>query len=334
MGNHKNAIIRYRKLDSCFRNPGKKYFIEDLIEACSHAVSEFSGTVLTISRRQIFEDIKFMESESGYAAEIGRFRDGKRSYYRYHDLRFSIDKQPFNETEINQLQEASLILSRFEGIPLFEQAHSVLSRIQKGFSVDQIYPIVSFEQNPYLQGLSFFGDLFAAIFYKKVLEVHYCNFKGEASCFLFHPYCLKEYRNRWYVIGHYPAQQSYTWLLALDRIEQLDVKNDPFIPNPGIDWEDYFFHTIGVTIKAGQQAQKILIWFHTDAAPYVKTKPIHGTQKIVAEDSLGLIIALTIIPNYEFFQNILAFGDSAEIKSPEHLRQRMKTKLQGALDRY
>ena len=62
MATNKHAIIRYQTLDKCFRNPGRKYFIEDLVEACSIAIYEFSGNNNGIKRRQVLEDIKFMES--------------------------------------------------------------------------------------------------------------------------------------------------------------------------------------------------------------------------------------------------------------------------------
>lgn len=334
MGNNKNALIRYRRLDSCFRNTGRRYFMADLIAECSEAITAFAETEATVSRRQIYEDLKFMESEAGYQAEIGRYQEGKKTYYRYEDPSFSIDQQPFNAQEINQLQEAVLLLSRFEGIPLFQQTSSILSKLQQGFSSEDFNPLVSFDDNPYLRGLSYFGELFAAIFYKKVLQVEYRNFQGETSHFHFHPYHLKEYRNRWYVIGYHSVQKKTNWLLALDRIQQLQEGVESYREAEDIDWEDYFYHAIGVTIKADQTAEKTLLHFHPKAAPYVKTKPLHGTQKIVSEDEKGLVLSLEILPNFEFYQNILAFGEQVEILAPEHFRHHIKDRLREALSAY
>lgn len=66
MATNKHAIIRYQTLDKCFRNPGRRYYIEDLVEACNNSIYEFTGNDLGIKRRQILEDIKFMESTQGW----------------------------------------------------------------------------------------------------------------------------------------------------------------------------------------------------------------------------------------------------------------------------
>jgi len=66
MATNKNASIRYNVLDKCFRNPGRKYYIENLVNACNDALLEFSGNPDGIKKRQIFEDIKFMESVQGW----------------------------------------------------------------------------------------------------------------------------------------------------------------------------------------------------------------------------------------------------------------------------
>ena len=101
MSVNKNALIRYKVLDSCFRNHAKKYFIEDLIDECSNVLAELNPSTNGISRRQIFQDIQFMESTEGWSIELEKSRAGKRIYYRYVDPKFSINNMPLNELEIN-----------------------------------------------------------------------------------------------------------------------------------------------------------------------------------------------------------------------------------------
>jgi hypothetical protein len=120
MATNKNATIRYQSLNRCFRNPGRKYFIEDLIEACNTSLLDNDPSSTGIKRRQIFEDIKFMRDSQGFDAPIESYKDGKKVYYRYSDLSFSINNQPLNEMEANQLKEALLTISRFKGMPQFE----------------------------------------------------------------------------------------------------------------------------------------------------------------------------------------------------------------------
>ncbi len=69
MSTNKNAAIRYQALDKCFRDRRHRYYIDDLINACDEALIYYNGTG-GVSRRQIFEDIKFMESETGWSIPL------------------------------------------------------------------------------------------------------------------------------------------------------------------------------------------------------------------------------------------------------------------------
>lgn len=67
MATNKNATIRYHALDRCFSNYRRKFFIEDLVDACNISIYEFSGIEEGVKRRQVFDDITFMESEQGWS---------------------------------------------------------------------------------------------------------------------------------------------------------------------------------------------------------------------------------------------------------------------------
>ncbi len=78
MATTKNALVRYRVLDKCFRNTGKKYFIDDLLEECNNALAELDSDTSGISIRQLRDDIAFMKREEGWNIELGDFREGKK----------------------------------------------------------------------------------------------------------------------------------------------------------------------------------------------------------------------------------------------------------------
>ena len=101
MAVNKNALIRYKTLDKCFSNQYRKYYINDLIEACNEILSDHYAEEMTVSRRQIFIDIDFMKSDAGYEASIQSIKDGRKVYYRYEDLNFSI----LNKTKTNSFQK-------------------------------------------------------------------------------------------------------------------------------------------------------------------------------------------------------------------------------------
>ena len=81
MGQTKLATIRYQALNRCFSNFSRRYFIEDLIATCNASLKEYLGENAEVKRRQIFDDINFMESESGWAIPLERVKDGKRTYH-------------------------------------------------------------------------------------------------------------------------------------------------------------------------------------------------------------------------------------------------------------
>lgn len=130
MATNKNALIRYKVLDNCFRNPGRRYFINDLIAECESVLLEIDPNSNGISRRQIFEDISFMESKEGWSIELNKLRDGKKVYYRYVDMSFSINNMPLNEIEINQLKAALDILTQFKGMPQFEWINELVPKLK------------------------------------------------------------------------------------------------------------------------------------------------------------------------------------------------------------
>ena len=203
MATNKQATIRYHALDRCFANYGRKFYIEDLINACNESIFDFSGITDGVKRRQIFDDITFMESDQGWSIDLLRIKDGKRVFYRYADRNFSIKNKGLNQTEAEQLNDTLTILSRFKGLPQFEWVEEMQIRVVETFKLkDNIKIAVGFEQNPYLQGLNYFTNIFNAIQNEVVLKISYKGFKqNDKDEFKFHPWYLKQFNNRWFVFG-------------------------------------------------------------------------------------------------------------------------------------
>lgn len=97
-----------------------------------------------------------MESPHGWNIPLEHIRDGHKVYYRYSDISYSINNQPLNETEENQLKEALLTLSRFKGMPQFEWVDEITAKLYAGLGLSgNQQKIIEFEQNLYLKGLEF-----------------------------------------------------------------------------------------------------------------------------------------------------------------------------------
>lgn len=332
---NKNALLRYQVLDRCFRNPGRFYFWEDLVAECERALQYLEGEDKTISRRQIYEDIRFMESEQGFSIPLEKYKMGKRVYYRYSDTSFSIKNQPMNEAEAEQLKSALLVLSRFRGMPQFEWVNEMIPKLEQAFHLrSQEKEIISFDENQYLKGIEYIGALFNAILYKKVLKLCYKPFKSaEIPELIFHPWYLKQYNNRWFVFG-FNENSGVMYNLALDRIECLEETTLEYRENTAIDFSEYFEDIIGVTKPEDEKPVKIVLHFSPEQAPYVTTKPLHGSQKQVSKDENGISISIEVIPNFELEKLILSFGDRVKVLEPAVIREQIREKFRKGMENH
>lgn len=336
MSVNKNALIRYKILDKCFRNPGKKYFINDLIEECEKVMLDIDPESKGISRRQIFDDILFMESSEGWSVELNRHRDGKKVYYRYSDISFSINNMPLNEVELNHLKAAIDILSQFRGMPQFEWFNEMLPKLEQRLSTEtHSHQIIDFDNNQYLKGIELLGVLYNAIRYKKVLLIQYKPFDSEVGLnFVIHPYYLKQYNNRWFLFGFNPDKRKYDWNLAIDRIVKIEENKIKYLSNKQINWNEYFEDIIGVTKPEGAEIQKVTLHFNQNSGRYMVNKPIHGSQKTKWLANGTLELSLNIIINYELERLILSYADSVKVIQPKSLLKTIKQRLNKALDNY
>lgn len=332
MATNKHAQIRYNALNDCFSNTGRRFFIEDLIEACSKAISEYSVSSMGVKRRQVFEDIKFMESERGYRAEIVRHKYGRRVYYRYKDPKFSLMNRSLNQLELDQINQVLITLSRFRGMPQFEWIEDISSRLHS-ISGQQEVNIIDFAQNQFLKGLDFITPIFNAVFYKRVLAIEYLRFKEIKSLMtIVHPYYLKQYNLRWFMFGKDETSGKIV-NLALDRIIKLEERSIAYQVNEDTDFTEYFEDVVGVTVL-DKPLEKIRLRISPDLWPYVETKPIHGSQKRLREITESIEVELELIVNYEFTSQLLSHGEGIQVLEPQWLVLEMKQKISKMLNNY
>ena len=332
MSTNKHAIIRYQTLDKCFRNTGRNYDIEILVEECNKSIYDYSGKEEGIKKRQLYADIRFMESEQGWSIELKKVKEGRRVYYKYQDSNFSISNQPLNETEANQLREALLTLDRFKGLPQYNWINEINTRLESSFNLKKENNIIiSFEQNEYLKGLEFIPELYNAILYKKVLSVFYKSFNAnESSNIIISPYYLKQYNMRWFLFGKSESYKSIT-NLALDRIQSIEIVNQVYIETE-IDFNEYFEDIIGVTLP-NENIENIILIVDKSLIQYITTKPLHGSQKI-KEVNTEFEVYLTIVPNYELETLLLSFGEKIKVKEPQLLVEKIKERVNKMKNNY
>ncbi|MFV0236694.1 WYL domain-containing protein [Empedobacter falsenii] len=328
MAVNKNALIRYKTLDKCFSNPYRKFYLEDLIEKCNEILSDHYGEETTVSRRQIFLDIQFMKSDAGYEAPIESLKDGRKVYYKYDDPDFTIERKPFTNDERLTIENTIELFSRIKGIPGFDAIESIKTKLTEVKDSQSENNIIDFEENEFLIGIEHLTPLYNYIKNKQVLLVAYQSFKSnELQEFFISPYYLKQYNNRWFLFG-WNHKGEYIQNLALDRIQSIESINEQYNKS-NIDFTEYFEDIIGVTNPLDKEVVQVKIQLSDNIIPYIKSKPIHGSQKIVDN-----ILNLNVKLNYELESVILSYGENMKVLEPIELINNLKQRINQLKDFY
>jgi len=324
---NRNALIRYRTIDKCLQNRRRKWTIDDLIEACNDALYEYEGLDKSVSMRTIRLDLNAMRSDKlGYSAPI-IVTDKK--YYSYEDPDYSIANIPLTTQDLNILQEVSHLLRQFKGFSHFNEVSEMLNKLEDKIYSEQhnSHSVIDFEKNELLTGIEWLDVLYKAIISKATVQLTYQSFKArEASDIIFYPYLLKEYRNRWFILGMTKKSKEIC-TFALDRIQQIiTLPGEVFREHKNFDPHTYFSDIVGVTRNTGDTPTLIEFIADRYQSPYIKTKPIHASQKIVEERTEGTVFSICVIPNFELERELTGFGEGLKILSPSSFMRRIKRK--------
>jgi predicted DNA-binding transcriptional regulator YafY len=322
----KNALLRYKIIDKCMRNTGRSYSFGDIKSTIEEELGDINPDWGSVSDRTLRKDIEFMRSTDGYDAPIENYRDGKYHFMRYSEPTFSINKVPINQTEAEKIKSAIAILQRFEGGVEFNWLNEIGPILNDFFGLkNQDKKIIGHDFNEYYSGNEFFSSIFDAISNEQVLKIEYKTFKNEEFTFIFHPYFLKQYNNRWFVFGYNEENSNPQWNVPLDRI--VSIKNEKLnYRKDDTDWPEYFSDMIGVTKPEDARLETVVLRCTAAQTPYLITKPMHESQRPPISNEDGTSdIRLKLVINYELKQHILSFGSGVTVIEPVTLRDEIKS---------
>jgi len=335
MAVNKNALLRYKILDACFRNRYKKWTLDMLIDHVSDALYEYEGMDNGISKRTIQGDIQMMRSDKlGYHAPIIVI---DKRYYTYEDPTYSITNIPLSESDLGKMNEAVNVLKQFKGFSHFKNLTEVVQKLEDHVhsNTNKEAPVILFDRNDRLKGIEYLDMIHESIVTKRPLEVCYQSFNARAaSTFIFNAWWLKEFKNRWFMVG-VRSEKDQVVHLALDRIVKLSIHpKEKYIGNTEFDPEEFYKHIIGVTVFNKYRPSKVVLFVSRTHSPYVETKPLHPSQVITKRLKEGIIIELTVQLNFELEKEILGFGQGMTVLSPRRLQNSIKDNLKKALKFY
>ena len=208
---------------------------------------------------------------------------------------------------------------------------------------------VGFYENMHLVGLEYFAELLEYIVDKKPIEISYIPFNGQPECVKVYPYFLKNYNQRWYLLGRkFNISSDEQSLLstddelsryALDRIKPIKsgdgVAKSPAVkPLDDVAWkendidiEGYYKNMIGVTHTG--DIKETILRFEPARYKYVETKKMLSCQQEIKPgeeyyDAERPTIRMMVMQNKELVQQILSFGCDVEVIKPDSLREDVK----------
>lgn len=335
---NKYALIRYRTIDRCLTNSGAPFPTkEELRTACEEALYGSKGDRISIST--IEKDLNAMRNDGGlgYYAPIAYHRDQRG--YHYEEDGFSIDNLQLNPEELESIRFAARTLVQFKNVPVFSQFGQAIGKIDDrlrmapNLDTRNLDAVVQFESAPATRGSELLMPILENIQSKQMLAMTYKKFQSDAAKeVLLHPYLLKEYRNRWYVIGWNPERDAYR-TYGLDRIQKLNETAEFFTVRNDFNADDFFLHSFGIS-KIAEAPCDVKIHCSQLEFEYLSAQPVHSSQKLTDLGNGSFELSLHVLLTFELIQFLLGLGSAVKVIEPKELQKLMLQNLSNALNLY
>jgi hypothetical protein len=168
----------------------------------------------------------------------------------------------------------------------------------------------------------------------KVLKIAYHDFNRNIDTeFNLNPYCLKIFRQRWYVVGwHEPTQDVRIY--SLDRISQIEITDAKFAYPSDFSPKAYFEGCYGIFRNDGVGIETVLLRANAEERAYLRTLPMHASQQEVETEDDHSVFEYRLRPSFDFKQAVLAMGANVEVLSPQWLRDELHSTFQTLANRY
>jgi len=310
-----SAFRRYQVIDDLLRNSMRKYpSMEDIIDACEEKLGKAPMP------ETIQKDISRMKlpRPEGFDAPIVYNRS--KSGYEYADKKFSISNFSVRPDDLNAIYEAAELLRFLAGSGMGDgfshAAEKVFSvSLEKSLSEEEL-PILQTMKPPPSRGFEHFKLFFAAC--KDRYPVSFIHFSYKKRVFnhrIIHPFLIKEFENRWYVIGHSESHGEVR-TYGLDRIFEPIALEKKYIKSPRAEIEKYLNQVYGVYPLPTAKFEKVQIEVSSLATHYFQAYPIHESQQIEKKGDGTSLISFELVPTVELARYLHAQGNQIRIKKP------------------
>ena len=317
----KSAFRRYKVIDSVLRNSMKRYpKMDEFIEAC-HAKLDFYPSEETIQKDMANMRLPYPD---GFDAPI-RYNRAQKGY-EYTDPEYSLIGVSLRQEEIDAISEAIDVIRYIGGTRMSDKFNHAVEKIlsstlERANANEDVVPVIQTMIPPVSRGFEHIELIYKAC--REHIPISFIHFSYKKRTFnhiLLHPFLIKEFENRWYVIG-YSEQHDAIRTFGLDRVtEPLLIKRKYHYSNPQLI-NAYLNDVYGVfPIPA---AKKELIKIHVSqlGTHYFQAYPLHISQTIIKESMGTSFITFEVIASVELARYFLSQGRHVKIVKPKWFRE-------------
>ena len=168
-----------------------------------------------------------------------------------------------------------------------------------------------------------------------MIEIRYCRYGNiEPKDYVFEPYCIKLFKQRWYVLGHFPSDPDYFRTFSFDRIQSVKPTDVKFETDPEFDAKEYYIECYGMLSGDGTEAEKVVLRAYDKERFYINDLPLHHSQNIIKEGKGYTDFEYFIRPTIDFMEHILSKESRLKVISPKWLANDIKAMHAGAVKIY
>ena len=296
----RKTLIRYNKILQSLKTSPKTFEeLKDILER----QSEDYGDDLSVSKRTFQRDMN--DILSIFKIEID---------FNHHIKKYEI------KTE--DLEVSNRMLEAFN---LFE----VLS------STEKVQEYIYFDS--YIEtGEQYLQKIVQAIQQKKVLNFTYQKYWiTDVSNRQLESYAIRLFKKRWYLIGK-DLKDKQIKTFGIDRMSDLAIVNQKYSIPKDFSVQKMFENSYGIISKErpNDEVEEIILQLEPTQGKYIKSLPLHPSQKVIADHPEYLLISLKLYITFDFVKEILSMGNLVKIIQPQSLIKQVKSNLQQALEQY
>ena len=250
-------------------------------------------------------------NESGEDIPLRTFHNHRKAIEQMFDINIECDKKNGyvyyieNSDDLRRGGVRSWLMNTFAVNNLINESHKLKNRIL-------------FAHIP--SGQQFLTPIIEAMRDNLTVEVAYQNYwHDKPHTFEVQPYCVKVFKQRWYVVGNSAKEEIRIY--SLDRVKSLQITENRFTLPTDFDGEEYFINSFGISNYGKEEFVTIKVFNGDKKNRYLESLPLHHSQELIEQTEDYTVFRYFIKPTYDFRQELLSHGAEVEVISPLWFRE-------------